>query len=128
SRGGADPWYAQVAGTYIDLLDYFDADELSTWQKEPPREDGSGDKLKITARDRRTFKIARELAGSSSAEWLHPSLLYRLFKPRWESGAGPAVIRSHTLQRRLPEDERLPALLPRPYVALAASYDSCFPD
>jgi hypothetical protein len=90
SRGGAGPWYANVAGRYLDVGDV----------EELPQD----------------------------AALLEPSILSRLFSPRWDWGGGPARLRAHTLHRPLPDDGFPSPVAERPYVALHAPFGEWFPD
>jgi hypothetical protein len=126
SRGGADPWYSDVAARYIDLLDHFGPQKLHQWRRQRHRVDARGG-LTVQPADRRAFELARKAAGEPDAEWLHPSLVDRLFEPRWRWGAGLGVTRAHTVHRPLATDVPPPSL-EQPYVALDLHFSPCFPD
>ena len=87
SRGGAEPWYADVAGGYVDLLDHYTADEIRAWHEERLRHPDTESHIRVRGHDRAAFELAREQAGGGNTEWLHPVLAHRLFAPRWERGA-----------------------------------------
>jgi hypothetical protein len=115
SRAGADPWYADVSGRYIDLLDHYGQRKLYQWRKQR------------APHDRRAFELARKTAGESDAHWLHPSIVNRLFEPRWRWNAGAGLTREHTLHRPLAERVPPPGAVEQPYVAVAAHFTESFP-
>lgn len=115
SRAGADPWYADVAGRYIDLLEHFGQRKLYQWRKQR------------APSDRRAFELARKASGESNAHWLHPSIINRLFEPRWQWNAGSGLTRGHTLHRPLAQRVPVPGALEKPYVAVAPYFNGSFP-
>jgi len=121
SRAGADSWYSEVAGHYVDLLDHIGTRRLDAAARQALDEIDAPRAIQRSKLDRMAFRLALESAGISDAEWLHPSVIWPLFRPRWYSGAGAATLSLHTVQRRLPEPERLPDL-PDAYVALKAYF------
>lgn len=80
SRGGADTWYAEVSGAYVDLLDHFTLPEVREWHasrtKGDPRQS-----LRLGAHrlDREALRLA---ASGEPASWLQPSILRRLHGDR----------------------------------------------
>jgi hypothetical protein len=80
SRGGADTWYEEVSGAYVDLLDHYTLSEVREWHtsrtKGDPRQS-----LRLGAHrlDREALRLA---AGGEPASWLHPSILRRLHGDR----------------------------------------------
>ena len=52
SRGGADPWYSEVAGRYVDLLDTHTSVELERWQQERLRHLGKELHMGVHTHDR----------------------------------------------------------------------------
>ena len=127
SRGGADPWYAQVAGSYVDLFDHYSPAEIRAWHEERLRHPDKESHISVSGHDRDAFELAREPWGGK-AEWLHPMLVHRLFSPRWEWGASAAVIREHTAYRPLPSQNGGGPELPETYVAVKAYFSPAFPD
>ena len=128
SRGGAEPWYADVAGGYVDLLDHYTADEIRAWHEERLRHPDTESHIRVRGHDRAAFELAREQAGGRNTEWLHPVLAHRLFAPRWEWGASSAVIDRHTEQRVLPAQEPADLGLPDTYVAVKVYFSPSLPD
>jgi hypothetical protein len=85
--------------------------------------------IERTSLDRKAFRTVVDQEGLSDAEWLHPALMLRLFRPRWFMGAGPAVVEQHTDQQPLPEDPQPPiGPVGAPYVAVKAYFNRSFPD
>jgi hypothetical protein len=128
SRGGADPWYADVAGGYVDLFDHYSAADIRAWHEDRLRYPDTESHITVGGNDSAAFALARERTRGGKAEWLHPSLMHRLFAPRWEWAASAAVIGAHTDYRPLPTREDAVPGLPDPYVAVKAYFSPSFPD
>lgn len=127
SRGGADPWYSEVSGRYVDLLDHYTSDDVRTWREERLRRPDTELHVRIHGHDRRMFEIARELTGEEHVEWLHPVHMHRLFMPHWQGLDTADIIRSHTVQRPLPGDPAAAPELPETFVALKTYFSPSFP-
>jgi hypothetical protein len=122
SRAGADPWYADVAGRYVDALDYVPAEKLQRLAElSAPHE-------QVKDLERRLFRVALEESDPAEAEWLHPRLLHELFSPRWDWADGGGVARAHTVQRQLPDDGSRWTGMEQPYVAVHSAFGQWFPD
>jgi hypothetical protein len=128
SRGGADPWYADVAARYIDLLDHYSTDDIRAWHAARLSHSDTESHIRMRGHDRAAFELAREQAGERNAEWLHPVLMHRLFAPRWEWGASSAVVAAHTDQRPLPGQDNVDLGLPDTYVAVKLYFSPSLPD
>jgi hypothetical protein len=127
SRGGADAWYADVAGEYYDLFDEYSPAEVRLWHEHRLRHPDSESHIGVHNHDRDAFRRARELIGAKKADWLHPVLMHRLFAPRWEWGAAGSVISSRTAQRALPDRDGGGLDLPESYLAVKAYFNDSFP-
>lgn len=117
SRGGADAWYSDVAGRYVDVLDHYTPSDLRRWRRQ--RDSVSENELRGRL---------HALAGHGDAESLHPSILHQLFAPRWDWGAPASIVASHTEHAFLPTDTsgHVPDI-PDSYVAVKAYFNRAFP-
>lgn len=97
SRGGADAWYSDVAGAYVDLYDHFSPTKVHDWHESRTQGESrhSLDFQKHDLDDTAIRVAAR--ATSEPPTRLHPSILRRLHGERTGSERGrddvPAVHR-----------------------------------
>ena len=134
SRGGADRWYDDVAGRYVDLFDHFSADDMRGWHEQQVAETGSQKQTRISATEERIVTTVREATGARGADVLHPSVMYRLFQPFWSGRQPLRAIKERTRYERLPDpgdpaaiDPRL-ADLPDDYFAVKLYFRGSFPE
>jgi hypothetical protein len=130
SRGGADSWYAGVAGSYLDVFDYLTPEELRDWHERRIAATRSQKQMAVTEFDRDLVGLAGDRV-PDGAELLHPSLMYQLFRLFWNGRGGVRTVTKHTDWRELPDAtgsyEGL-ADLPEDFVAVKAYFSGCFPD
>jgi hypothetical protein len=118
SRGGA-PWYADLAGTYTDILSLCSESDYRT----------------ARARTRTSLcgferGIVRRVCGGAAERpmLLHPALMTRLFTPYWSDDASIEQVARYTLPRPLqPPSCALPPL-PHRFVAVQFAFGPEFPD
>jgi hypothetical protein len=127
SRGGADPWYSEVAAYYLDLFDHYSVGHIRAWHEERLRHPDTESHIGVHNDDREAFDLARDLVGERKVEWLHPMLMHRLFSPRWEWGAPGAVVSSRVDLRLLPVHHEPGLDLPESYVAVKGYFNRSFP-
>lgn len=133
SRGGADSWYSDIAGDYVDVFDYFSPDELKEWQVRRIAESGGQKQTGLTSLDREILNRARSRLGTDDFELLHPSLMYDQFRVVWLRRRPVSLVHRNVGYRRLPKskDRELRARLndlPKDYVAVKAYFSDCLPD
>ena len=122
ARGGADSWYADVSVGYLDVLDKYTVGEVKRWSR------GQLDKGPQGV-DRDVFRRAAALADSRKVEWLHPSIVHKLFAPRRQFGASASLVAGNTVHRLLPPGPDVSSLgLHEPYTAVRISFSECFPN
>src|SRR4051812_12306108 len=109
SRGGADPWYADVAGAYVDALDHLDPKEVERLGRLPL------DHPDVAEASDLLMKAAVPGGRRDTVEWLHPTILEQLFAPHWTWREGNGVVRTFTHHRLLPDDGRSSSVSERPY-------------
>ena len=124
SRGGPTSWYAHIGGRYIDLLSLVSPEELRsrTEQHKKQRTMGSFDR-----------EVVRKIIADESLGrpfFLHPGLMYGLFRPFWKEQSTVRRIEDNTRYQRIaaPVIPALAGRLPASYVAVRFYFSSCFPD
>jgi hypothetical protein len=124
SRGGPASWYAHLGGRYVDVFSSFRPDEFRSRTEAEKKQRGVG------AFDRQILR--RVIADTKIARpvFLHPGLMYRLFRPFWQQDVTVHRVDDYTRYERL-HGPAIPALagrLPADYVAVRFYFSSSFPD
>jgi hypothetical protein len=115
SRGGADAWYGEVSGAYVDLLDHFTVAEVRQWHAARTQGDRRWSlDFRPHPKDRDALRIATK--GESSWSKLQPSILRRLHGDR--IGRRDRGRSDVALHRFLPPGGEMALGLPTSYVAL----------
>lgn len=92
SRGGCRAWYADLSPQYVDALDVFDVEAFRAGNSRRMTEQAAHAERLQLRHGRRSTKqhmitaFDREILARlqlSEDRWLHPSLMYRLFRPFW---------------------------------------------
>lgn len=124
SRGGPTSWYAHIGGRYIDLLSLVSPAEFRsrTEQHKKQRTMGPFDR-----------EVVRKIIANESLGrpfFLHPGLMYGLFRPFWKEQSTVRRIEDNTRYQRIaaPVIPALARRLPASYVAVRFYFSSCFPD
>jgi hypothetical protein len=130
SRGGAEPWYRHFSGKYIDVLGYFSQEEFKAKNLERIQKSGGQKHVSISDFDMdilRTINKSGRLG--QDFDWLHPSLMYNLFKYYWMRRVTTDFIEDHTRYQTFgpPAAEGLSGL-PDKYVAVKFYFSEAFPD
>ena len=99
SRGGAEGWYDDIAGRYLDLLDVMTPQEFHDWTS------GVGAGEEIAQGNRKTFKaerletdiLDRVLAKASigDSQCIMPSAMYGLMRNVWRGRFGSHGLEAH---------------------------------
>jgi hypothetical protein len=97
SRGGMEPFYAALAGAYIDLFDLFAPAEFAVRNATRRRDEEAGGQKQSAARalDMEIVAMAAARAGISGATVCHPSLMFRLFRQVWHGNLPFDVLWRH---------------------------------
>lgn len=131
SRGGAEPWYQGVAGSYIDLLDHMTVDELRELRERHASRLRGQKQLRELGEDRPFMRKVVKRAADDDATVLHPAVMFGLFRWFW-SGARPiSLVTDRTMNAPvLPPGDEVPRLadLPERYVAAKLYFSDCLPD
>jgi hypothetical protein len=132
SRGGPAPWYADIAGAYVDALDHLDERELKAANEARVRRFGTQKQLEPLDDELELARRAAAAAGVPDATLLHPSLMYELFMPFWRGRDGISLVEKRTRFRPLPDVtapavETMLAELPERFVAVKFYSTPLFP-
>jgi hypothetical protein len=103
SRGGPEPWYADLAGSYVDAFDHLDEQELKAANDERVRRFRTQKQLEPLHAEVTLATRAATAAGVPDATLLHPSLMYELFMPFWRGRDGISLVEKRTRFRPLPD-------------------------
>ena len=129
SRGGPVTWYRDVASRYVDVFDLLTVDALRRGNDARRRETGEQKQLQRLPFDEAIHAAAAAVVAAPDAEWLHPSVLYRLLRPYWWHHAPVSWVERHARYAAFPAPP-LPAALglrPREYVAVKFYTNDCLP-
>ena len=132
SRGGAEPWYTHLAGSYVDALDHMGEQELKAANDERVRRFRTQKQLEPLPAEVELAGGASRAAGVPDATLMHPSLMYELFMPFWRGRDGISLVEKRTRFRPLP-DVTAPAVeamlgdLPERFVAVKFYSTPLFP-
>jgi hypothetical protein len=130
SRGGAEPWYAGLCGSYMDVFEALTPEEFRAATLELWSSTGGLQKqVRVREWDERVLDAT---VGRSWREraLLHPQLLYRLFRNVWQ-GALPLrdfLDRAAYPPWHTPQDDELVRGLPGEFTAVRFYFRDSFPD
>lgn len=122
SRGGAAPWYADVAERYVDVLDLVSVEEFRRAQHERVATAGDQKQLLVTRADRELWWRAR-----AAPARVHPLVMYSRLRYLWAREEDLEALDRRCEYRPL---AGLPAPLtevPARFVAVKPYFSSCFP-
>jgi len=129
SRGGAGVWYRHLTPEYLDVLDLFSVEEYQAHNAERWADGGNQKQFDQGPMDREILARVRGRLGLSSAELLHPMVMYRLLRFFWFEKAPISLLTKHAEYRRLSGVEDAPVDgLPDDYVAVRFYFRPSFPD
>jgi hypothetical protein len=129
SRGGTRQWYAHVSARYHDVFQHIDPAEFRAGNEQRAAELGEQKQVAMTAFDRRLLAPVLAATGSGDSRVLHPSVMFRLFRPYWWAHASSAWVWRHARYVALTSLGRDDVLsrLPAEYVAVKFYYNDAFP-
>ena len=128
SRGGAAPWYRDVAASYCDIFEHLSPDAFRARNVERVATQEGQKHVDVADLDREIVDRVRSAMRLKHVHLLHPSLMYNLFRSFWLQHASLDLIQSFTLQRRLPQVEVDQPRFDRPYVAVKFYANDALPD
>ena len=130
SRGGASPWYADVASRFVDVFDFIGTDEYRDRITQRVQGTGQQKQFEIGEFDQMIVDRVRTTLGAHDAHVLHPSVMYKLFRRYWNEKAPVGILTSHTSYSPLPDPGPLglELRLPKEFVAVRFYFRPSFPD
>ena len=129
SRGGAEPWYADVAGRYVDVLDLVSLDDLRTRLESRRSEVGDRKQLTVANFDREILEGVKRAVAVERAFVLHPSLMFTRLRHFWSGERGMSLLRRRTAYHPIDPSGRPDGVeLPDGYTALRIYFSDCLPD
>lgn len=129
SRGGTRDWYAQIAARYYDVFDQISIGDFRARNHRRSAELGEQKQIAITAFDRELLAPVLSAIGGNGSRVLHPSTMFRVFRPYWWGHLDSGWVRRHARFRTLMTSPgaELRSHLPRDYVAVKFYYNEAFP-
>jgi hypothetical protein len=126
SRGGPASWYEGLAGQYVDLLDLYTPDDFAA--RNAARRAG-GDQKQLTpgAFDHEIAERVGEKLGEPIGRFLHPSLMFRLFRSYWFGNRPLDFLFRHARFAPPPPGPPVEGL-PRSYTAVKFYTGAALPD
>ncbi len=131
SRGGVSGWYADLQpGDYLDIFDLIDETGFRESTQARFREVGGQKHVQLGALDDLVADTVTTRFGTGTFDWLHPQLIYRLFRSYWHGREGRRFFEAHTRPARFWPDSQpmLDAVLPEDFVAVRFYFRPSFPD
>ena len=119
SRGGASSWYGEIASRYVDVFDLVSMEDFRGAQDQRIALHDGQKHYMVTPFDQELARRAAAHLGLRRYDWLHPSLMYNLFRAFWMQLAPSSLLRTFLLPRamQVPTLEPLPNL-PDRYIAV----------
>jgi hypothetical protein len=131
SRGGAESWYSDIAGRYLDILDVMTPAEFHDWTS---GQGADGDPLEgfrkpfaAGAFETKILDRVLEPAGLGDYQVIMPSAMYSLLRNVWRSRFGKDDIEEHLKPERLARPAALDLPFQGPYVAAKFYHSPVFP-
>jgi hypothetical protein len=124
SRGGCRSWYADISSNYVDVLDFYSPEAFREGNTRRMREQAAQAQRiglrdgQLSTKQHTKTSFDREILkriDHTDARLLHPSLMYRLFRPFWKRQA-PDLYTQMARPARISAPPRLEGL-PKSYVA-----------
>ena len=130
SRGGASPWYADVASRFVDVFEFVSPNEYRDRINKRVRDTGQQKQFEVGEFDQMVIDRVRENIGAPDAHVLHPSVMYKLLRRYWNEKAPVGILTSHTIYSPLPDPGPLETAMPLPkeFVAVRFYFRPSFPD
>jgi hypothetical protein len=125
SRGGADLWYRDIAGSYVDAYDLLPPEEFTARLRRRRGQAGDSKQLGPLDLDLDLLDAARGLGRLDDPVVVHPSAMYTRLRYLW-ADERPMSVAGRRLEFARLEAER-PAGLPGHYVALKVYTSDCLP-
>ncbi len=132
SRGGVGAWYSRILGRYFDVFDLAPL-KRQEYRDEALKNAVANVHVEQSAKiDSEIYRAAARAMGVERYQALHPQVMFKLFRRRWNKLAGENFLHQYTRVEPVnidlrPAAKRLGALPPR-YVAAAFHAGDELPD
>lgn len=131
SRGGAEAWYSDIAGRYLDILDVMTPQEFHDWTcgEEEGGDLLEGNRKPFFAGPFETTILDRVLkpAGIDDYQVIMPSAMYGLLRNVWRSRSGSRWLDKHLAPARLARPAPIKLPFEPPYIAVKFYNSLTFP-
>lgn len=130
SRGGSHSWYGGLCDSYREIFASMSVDEFRDLTESRWEAVGGQKQMELTKWDRLVLdKGAGDLSWNRHSV-LHPSLMYRMFRPYWRGKAGIDHVLEHVRFKRFetPDPGPWAERLPDDFVAVKFYFRPSFPD
>lgn len=130
SRGGSQSWYDGICDSYRDIFAAMSVEEFRELTEARWQGVGGQKQMELTKWDRRALNAAADGLSWNRHSILHPSLMYRMFRPYWRGKAGIDHVLEHVRFRRFeaPDPGPWADRLPDDFVAVKFYFRPSFPD
>ena len=130
SRGGAYPWYRDLAERYVDIFDLMSVKEFRRRNEARWQDGGNQKQMAPGELDEHIVGLVTQQLALKDVSLLHPSIMYRLLRYYWYEKGAISLLQKHTVYRPMPALDGGPLLetLPRDYVAVRFYFRPSFPD
>lgn len=130
SRGGCEQWYKNIGSNYIDIFDYFSPEEFKSKNIKRIERLKTQKHIIISEFDAEIIERIKRGLNIKDFEWLHPSLMYRLFRFFWRRELPISFIENYLEYKKfIPfSDKDFIKNFPNDYIAVKFYFSECFPD
>lgn len=127
SRCGAEQWYCELGGKYIDICDVMEPEEFASMINLRIAEGIK--QFSVTETETRLLSKITAKIDIRDYHLIHPSLMYNLFTPVWKRHIPAEIIKDYTIYTPLQlKNNRRIDRLPDDYIAVKFNFCPQFPD
>ena len=127
SRGGAEPWYRDLASTYWDIFDHFSPEVFRAKNLNRMAKQDGQKHIGVSDLDKELIDRVKSSMSLSHVHLLHPSLMYNLLNPFWLQHLSIDLVHLFTAHRRMTPDSIKPLKFEEPYIAVKFYSNDAFP-
>lgn len=130
SRGGALPWYADLARGYFEILDHLSPVEFAQGNRLREQQAGGKKQQTVSDFDKQLLDLATDRLHLGRFDVVHPWWMYQLFSAFWCGWMDVYRLKSLCEHRAIPRIPPLPEGFPvrADYAAVKFYFSDCFPD
>lgn len=129
SRGGTKRWYEGVCNHYFEIFDFMSPNDFRRKNEQRIKITGAQKHNVESELDEEILERCRRELGSKRVQWMHPRLMYDLFREFWRRRAPISLIENHTRFVQYKKPQEAPSMLPSgDYVAAKFYFSAAFPE